>query len=259
MAIQVQFRRGTSSQNNAFTGAVGEITVDTSDSTLRVHDGTTVGGAIVVTTAATQTLSNKTLASPTITTPTISGNIASLTVTGNVTAGNFVTAGTTTVNSGGAATAIVNGGSNGVGNIGSASTYFNQVFARATTAQYADLAEIYVADTTYQPGTVLIFGGQNEVTMSLTPGDTRIAGVVSTQPAYIMNSACSDDHRTEVALMGKVPTRVTGPVRKGDMMVSAGDGRACACATPAIGSVIGKSLEDFSGDDGVIQIVVGRL
>jgi hypothetical protein len=180
-------------------------------------------------------------------------------VTGTITGGNLTTAGIITVNSGAAATAIVNGASNGVGNIGSSSTYFNQVFARATTAQYADLAEIYVADALYQPGTVLAFGGNNEVTLSIQPGDTRIAGVVSTQPAYIMNSACSDELRTEVALMGKVPTRVTGSVRKGDMLISAGDGRACACATPQIGSVIGKSLEDFSGGDGVINVVVGRL
>jgi hypothetical protein len=62
MATQVQFRRGTTLQNNAFTGAQGEITVDTDLKTLRLHDGTTAGGgATVVTLAATQTLTNKTL------------------------------------------------------------------------------------------------------------------------------------------------------------------------------------------------------
>ena len=62
-----------------------------------------------------------------------------------------------------------------------------------------------------------------------------------------------------VALIGRVPTRVTGTVWKGAMMVSAGNGQATACATPAVGTVLGKSLEDFSGESGVIQVVVGRL
>ena len=190
---------------------------------------------------------------------TTGSTAATYSATGNITGGNLTTAGIITVNSGAAAAAIVNGASNGVGNIGSSSTYFNQVFAKATTAQYADLAEIYVADAEYEPGTVLIFGGSAEVTVSNSADDTRVAGVVSTQPAYIMNSVCSDQFRTEVALMGKVPTKVIGVVNKGDMLVSAGNGHARACANPRVGSVIGKSLEDFSGEQGFINIVVGRL
>jgi hypothetical protein len=62
MATQVQFRRGTTVQNNAFTGAQGEITIDTDLKTLRLHDGTTAGGgSTLVTLAGTQTLTNKTL------------------------------------------------------------------------------------------------------------------------------------------------------------------------------------------------------
>jgi len=61
MPTALQFRRGTTSQNNSFTGAVGEISVDTDKDTLRVHDGSTAGGFEVVTTAATQTLTNKTI------------------------------------------------------------------------------------------------------------------------------------------------------------------------------------------------------
>ena len=56
-----------------------------------------------------------------------------------------------------------------------------------------------------------------------------------------------------------MPVRVTGPVRRGDMMVSNGDGRARAEPSPIVGTVIGKSLEDFNADDGVIEVVVGRL
>jgi len=66
-------------------------------------------------------------------------------------------------------------------------------------------------------------------------------------------------HTVALALTGRVPTKVTGTVRKGDMMIAAGNGHACACATPSMGSVIGKALEDFDGESGVIEVVVGRL
>jgi hypothetical protein len=154
---------------------------------------------------------------------------------------------------------IVSTGSNGVANIGSATTYFNTVHAKATSAQYADLAENYAADAKYAPGTVLSFGGDNEVTVSTLKGDRRIAGVVSTNPSYVMNAVLEAEHVATIALTGRVPTFVSGPVEKGDMMVSAGNGRAVACATPTIGTVIGKALENHAGGDGVIEVVVGRL
>ena len=154
---------------------------------------------------------------------------------------------------------IINGQGNGVGNIGSATAYFNTIFAKATSAQYADLAELYVADATYTPGTVLDFGGAKEVTLSSVASSARVAGVVSTNPAHLMNSMIQDDSTVPVALQGRVPTSVTGSVRKGDMMVSAGTGFAQACATPSMGTVIGKALADFDGASGTIEIVVGRL
>ena len=154
---------------------------------------------------------------------------------------------------------IVNGQANGVGNIGSSTTYFNTVFAKATSAQYADLAEKYVADAEYAPGTVLVFGGSKEVTVSEADADRRVAGVVSTNPSYIMNGTLEADHVATVALTGRVPCRVTGSVRKGDMMVSAGHGLARAEADPRVGTVIGKSLEDFDGHEGVVEVVVGRF
>ena len=154
---------------------------------------------------------------------------------------------------------IVNDMGNGVGNIGNATGYFNTAFVKATSAQYADLAENYTADAHYEPGTVLSFGGTHEVTVSATACDARIAGIVSTNPSYIMNSTLDSKHVATVALTGRVPTKVSGPVAKGDMMISAGDGRAVACATPAIGTVIGKALENHPGGDGVIEVVVGRL
>jgi len=181
------------------------------------------------------------------------GNVA---VFGNTGA---TVAGTLTVNSGNAATAIINGGSNATGNIGSSSNYFNRVFATSTSALYADLSEMYQADDNYSPGTVVSFGGSFEITKSVNELDTRIAGVISTNPSYIMNSILDGENVLPVALTGKVPTFVVGPVAKGDMMVSAGNGYAKTNNNPKMGTVIGKALEDFSGDSGIINVVVGRL
>jgi hypothetical protein len=154
---------------------------------------------------------------------------------------------------------IVNTNANGVGNIGSTGTRFNQVFALASSAQYADLAEKYTADATYATGTVVAFGGAEEVTISAVDSDRRVAGVISALPSFRMNDGLQSEHTAMVALTGRVPTLVTGPVRKGDMMVSAGAGRARAEANPAIGTVIGKALADHDGADGVIEVVVGRV
>jgi hypothetical protein len=154
---------------------------------------------------------------------------------------------------------IVNGQANGVGNIGSSTTYFNTVFAKATSAQYADLAEKYIADAEYAPGTVVVFGGTHEVTVNATDADRKVAGVVSTNPSYIMNGGLEAEYVATVALTGRVPCLVVGTVRKGDMMVAAGLGRARAEADPRVGTVIGKALEDFDGTEGTIEVVVGRF
>jgi hypothetical protein len=182
------------------------------------------------------------------------GTLTSLGVTGNITSGNL-SVGTGVVTLGG----IVNANANAVGNIGSASLYFNTVFAKATSAQYADLAEMYEADQFIPSGTVVCFGGSKEITVCSEDGSRRVAGVISTNPSYIMNAGLQGDCVVAVALTGRVPCRVTGIVCKGDMMVATGDGRARAEENPATGSVIGKALADFDGADGVIEVVVGRL
>ena len=177
-----------------------------------------------------------------------------ISASGNITGGNLtVSTGTVTVGN------IVNANGNAVGNIGSSSNYFNTIFGKATTAQYADLAEVYASDADYAPGTVLVFGGEQEVTISTTDLSRRVAGVVSTNPAHLMNATLESEHKVSVALTGRVPTRVTGTVRKGDMMVSTENGCARAEAEPLLGSVIGKALEDFDGVEGTIEIVVGRM
>ena len=137
--------------------------------------------------------------------------------------GNITSVGTLTgltINN--ATTAITNGATAGTGNIGvSAAAGFNTVFAKATSAQYADLAEMYASDAEYEPGTVMDFGGEHEVTVSIVSNSSRIAGVVSTNPAHLMNSTQPGEHVLAVALTGRVPTRVTGTIWKGAMMVSA--------------------------------------
>jgi hypothetical protein len=115
---------------------------------------------------------------------------------------------------------IVNSNANGIGNIGSSTTYFNTVFAKATSAQYADLAEMYCADQIYLPGTVLEFGGAQEVTATTTSHSTATAGIVSTNPSYLMNATLDCDTAVELALVGRVPCQVVGNIHKGDRLVS---------------------------------------
>jgi hypothetical protein len=188
--------------------------------------------------------------------------VPSATTAGTVTTaaqGNITSVGTLTgltINN--ATTAITNGAANGSGNIGSSGATFNTVFAKATTAQYADLAEKYTADAEYAPGTVLSFGGSAEVTVS-TDGDHRVAGVVSTNPGFVMNEGLEAEHVAVVAFTGRVPCCVTGTVRKGDLMVSAGNGLARAETAPAPGTIIGKALANHDGAEGTIEVVVGRF
>jgi hypothetical protein len=125
-------------------------------------------------------------------------------------------------------------------------------------ATYADLAEYYEADIIYSPGTVLEFGGDKEVTIAKEETN-RLAGVVSTNPAYVMNNNCPGN-KVAIALQGRCPVKVKGSVYKGDMIVSAGNGYAKAVSTtPTIGTVLGKSLENFNGKEGIIEIAVGRV
>ena len=156
-------------------------------------------------------------------------------------------------------TNINNAGTSGTGNIGNVTKPFNTIFATATSAQYADLAENYTADAEYTPGTVVSFGGSKEVTVSTQDLDVTVAGVISTNPAYHMNTGLSGEYVAAVALQGRAPCRVTGSVTKGAMMVSNGDGTARAESNPVIGSVLGKALESFTGESGTIEVVVGRL
>jgi hypothetical protein len=185
--------------------------------------------------------------------------------TGNITGANLIINGSAAAGSG---VLIVSGNiqtstSNATSNIGNASNYFNRLFAQATTALYADLAEVYRADAQYPPGTVLVFGGTQEVTMSTVTHDNKIAGVVSTHPAHVMNSGLQSEFTVEVGLIGRVPCRVIGPILAGDRVVSsnrAGVAERLDMSQYQPGVIIGKALESYSSTDvGTIEVVVGRL
>jgi hypothetical protein len=127
-------------------------------------------------------------------------------------------------------------------------------------ATYADLAEYYEGDQDYEEGTVLVFGGDKEVTVTTQINDTRSAGVVSANPAYVMNDE-QKGIKVCIALAGRVPVKVIGRVKKGDMLTtSATAGYAVKALNPTLGAVIGKALEDKDyGEAGMIQVAVGRV
>ena len=320
MSTQVQYRRGTGAQNDAFTGALAEITVDTTNGTLRVHDGIAAGGSNIATVAyvdaeigglSASSISDGTSSVTIIATngnirANVSGSTVQLlssgganvtgyvTATGNIT-GDFIlgngsqltgidatsiqsgTSNVRVLTSGGnvsvavagngivsfTTTGIINDMGNGVGNIGNSAGQFDTIFAKATSAQYADVAERYLADRDYVPGTVLEIGGAAEVQATQTSHSTRLVGVVSTAPALIMNSGMQGDYVVPVALLGRAPCRVTGTIQRGDLLVSSdrpGVAMALVSGQYQPGSVIGKALADSnSAEESVIEVLVGRL
>jgi hypothetical protein len=373
MASQVQYRRGTNAQNASFTGALAEITVDTTNGTLRVHDAITVGGSNIATVAyvtsqisalsansisfgtssvaviasggniranvggstITNTYSSglavtglisatgavtaasvvggvitgsstsvsgtttaasvvggvitgsSTSVSGTTTAASVVGGVitgTSLSVSGNINGGNLVITGILVDNTGnldlqttstngninlipnGTGNVVVTGNlmptANATANIGSATLSYNTIFAKATSAQYADLAEMYVADTAYAPGTVVEFGGDREITITSATHSTQVAGIISTQPAYLMNSTQTGEHPLEVALIGRVPCSVVGTVRKGDRLVSSdrpGVAQALDINLYQPVCIVGKALQEYnSTEPGVIEVAVGR-
>ena len=155
---------------------------------------------------------------------------------------------------------ITNLNADGVGNIGAAGAAFNTVFATATTALYADVAERFAADEEYLPGTVVELGGEAEITKATVELSENVFGVISTRAAYLMNSgAGTDTTHPPIAMTGRVPVRVTGSIRKGDRLVAAGNGlaRAARANEATAFNVIGRALENkTTNDDGVIEAIV---
>ncbi len=123
----------------------------------------------------------------------------------------------------------------------------------------ADIAEYYQGDKTYEPGTVVMIGGEFDVTLANGAGTTKVAGVISTEAAYIMNGSCPGE-KNLVALQGRVPCKVIGKVEKGDLMVvGIVPGVAMASNDPKPGSIIGKALQNYDSDHvGTIEVMVGK-
>ena len=147
--------------------------------------------------------------------------------------------------------------------IGETGTKFATVHATtfsgvATSAQYADMAEIYSSDVEYEPGTVVKIGGEKEITQTLEHADIEVFGVISSNPAYLMNSEANGQ---PVALAGRVPVKVVGKIAKGERLVSSdvpGVAWGVADEDVDIKAIIGRSLEDKEdGDEGVIEAVIG--
>jgi hypothetical protein len=236
MPTVLQFRRGTTTQNNSFTGTAGEISVDTDINSVRVHDGSTAGGF----TLAKGEASN--------------GAATNVNVTANNTANETVYL------------TFVDGATGSQGLETDTGLSYNPstnvLATTASQAQYADLAERYTADADYEAGTVVELGGTEEVTQTKRPRSVAIAGVVSTDPAYLMNSGL--ENGVSIALLGRVPCKVVGTINKGDILVSSSTpGHAEAhrdIHNPPSGSAIGKAIENKTDEDpGIIEVLVGRM
>jgi len=167
------------------------------------------------------------------------GTLTSLSVSGSITNANLTTGANSTA--------------------GSITGNWTLTTGSRLQATYADLAEKYVSDADYEVGTVLVFGGEHEVTLANEFDSHRVAGVVSHNAAYIMNAGCEGEHVVDLALTGRVPVKVHGPVAKGDLMVTGENGHAVANNMARAGTILGKALQNFEGGSGIIEVVVGRV
>jgi hypothetical protein len=133
----------------------------------------------------------------------------------------------------------------------------------ATSAEYADLAERYAADREYEPGTVVILGGEKEITESTEDASINVFGIISTAPGFEMNSGAGNDStHPYVALAGRVPCKVVGPVKKGERLVTSYiAGHARAAYPSELGDyrrIIGRALSTKDSlDAGIVEVVVG--
>ena len=201
------------------------------------------GSAGSATTAGTVT----TAAQPNITSV---GTLSAVTVSGTTNTGTLQS---TTITTGSAATA------------GTITGDYTLTSGSTLNATYADLAEKYTADSDYEPGTVVVFGGEAELSVTGQHASHTVAGIITTNPAQVYNAECvagEGEHVVELALIGRVPCKVIGPIIKGDLIVTSENaGYGCKGDPENIkpGTIIGKAISSFNdGLDGVVEVLVGK-
>lgn len=150
---------------------------------------------------------------------------------------------------------------NGTISLGLTGSRWSTIYGLATSAQYADLAERYLADADYPVGTVLKIGGDAEITIA-EQGNSGVVGTVSDKPGFLMNDTLEGEHVTSVAYIGRVPCRVNGEINRGDLLV-VGSTPGVATAVQAQdlipGTLVGKALQAYNNsEEGTIEILVGR-
>lgn len=266
------YSAGTEGVGNVFTGTAygtikaGEFTAanttastSTTTGALRSAGGAGIAGALY-NGGVHVSSGNIVAASGTASSSTTTG---ALVVTGGAGISGALNVGGAITSAGMTTSAAILPNANNTLNLGASGTVFATVYATtfsgvSTTAKYADLAENYQADTNYSYGTVVMFGGDYEVTIA-TADTKAVAGVVSQNPAHLMNGGLIGPNVVPLALQGRVPCNVIGPIKKGDLLVSAGFGYAKSNNNAQAGQIIGKALADFTGAKGQIEVVVGRF
>ena len=184
----------------------------------------------------------------------LTGGASSGAATLNIGAGSFITVNADDIAVDATTAATAN---KVVARDGSGDVFANLFQGTATSARYADLAEKYSGPEDLVPGDVVMFGGDLEVMACDQDSHHAVAGVISTDPAYMMNSD-ADGHY--VALTGRVPCKVTGPVAKGDLMVSSSvKGHAKADNNAPAGRIIGKAIGSSEGGEAVIEVLVNMM
>lgn len=214
-----QFRNNTQA-TSATTGAVqvtGGMSINTGNLYINGSAGNTVVSSGTIQTVQLATFGNTQSTSSTTGAIVVDGGVG---IGGNLyingSAGNAAVLNGNVWVIGG----LLPGGANISQNIGSSTQWWNTFFGVSTQAKYADLAENYVADEVYPAGTVVVFGGSKEITTTTHLADHRVAGVISTNPAHLMNGQLQGDTVLPLALRGRVPVNIVGPVAKGDLLVT---------------------------------------
>ena len=244
LTLQQVTDAGATTDNNIVLGDGNDITMDAAASGQLKVDGDGYSGAIALDATAMYVYNNSSSRNLVLGT----NETARLTIAGT---GDVTIANKLTVNgAGGVQTPSLTTGGNAIA--GTVTGDWTLTAGSTWEATYADLAEKYTVDAPYEPGTVMKFGGEAELTQSDTHNDTRVAGVISTAPAFTMNGGIEGSY---LALAGRVPVKVVGDIQPGDMLVaSATTGHAEANNKPDVGTVIGKAIS--ASVDGVCEALV---